>query len=227
LLLTFAFTAIVILATSRKDALLRDYERAREERIANANKVAALATERVAVAEKHAAEANKTAEGFRLSIAEANERAATANEVAERERLARLQLEARLAPRSLPLQQQAAIAATLKPLGPFSIEIFTYSDVTEVNAIANAIGGSLVAAGWDVALAHAQGRVTVTGIVLALPRAATEPVRKAAQTLAAELTRHNVGINLIDRPLEEIPRPGMSFGRENENAQMRMLIGTK
>lgn len=227
LLITFVLTAIAIVFTTRRDALLREHDSAREERIANANQVAALASERVAVAEQHAAEANQTAEGFRLDIARANERAAAANEVAEKERLARLQLEARLAPRSLSQVQRDEIANAIRPLGSYSLQIFTYSDVTEVSAIADALARTVNAAGWTVAVAHAQGGIVVTGIVLAVPKGADGTMLRAAKTLVSELNRHGVPISLANVPLEEIPSPGLSFGETNSAAQMRMLIGTK
>jgi chromosome segregation ATPase len=90
-----------------------------------------VAEAKVAEAQRGAAEASAKAESFRLDIARANERAAQANETAERERLARLQLEAQLAPRVLTTEQQQTIAAALRPLGRFSVQVFWYADTTE------------------------------------------------------------------------------------------------
>jgi hypothetical protein len=57
--------------------------------------------------------ASAKAECFRLDIAKANERAAEAN---EQEHLARVQLEARIAPRGLPAEEQADITSELTQL---------------------------------------------------------------------------------------------------------------
>lgn len=88
-----------------------------------------------------------------LGIAEANHKAAEANVLAEQERLARLQLEARLADRTLSEEQRTSIADILRPLGSFSTHIFLYSDVTEVQRIGGNIASLLAAAGWTVGVA--------------------------------------------------------------------------
>jgi hypothetical protein len=166
-------------------------------------------------------------ESLRLDIAHADERAASANETAERERLARLQLEARLAPRVLTSDQQKSIGVALRRLGTFSVQIFTYSDVTEVTNIGNAIGAALAHAGWTVGFAQAQGGISVSGIVLAVSEKAPTAVRDAATHLANELRAEGIGISLSDVPLERIPGPGMYYGNEINDPQMRVMIGTK
>ena len=187
----------------------------------------ASADARSAEANQKAAEANKLAEGFQLDIAKANEGAAAATALAEKERLARLQLEARLADRRLSEVQQKEIVEALKPLGPFSAQVFTYSDVTEVSRIAQAIQAILVSAEWTVGLAAATGGVTVSGIVMAVGQDAASDVRNATTRLVQELARHGVSSTVSDRPMEQIPEPGMSFGNKIPNPQIRILIGTK
>jgi hypothetical protein len=197
------------------------------ERASRAEENLASANERAALAEQHAADANRTTEGFRLDIARANERAAAANETAERERLARLQLEARLADRVLTPAQQQSIAGTLGPLGIFSFQLFTYSDVTEVTRIGDMIAATLTSAGWNGATAGARGGVTVSGIVITIGGDASVALRNAAALLVSELIRAGVGAILSPEPMERIPGPGMSFGNTIPNPQIRIMIGTK
>jgi hypothetical protein len=158
---------------------------------------------------------------------EANERAAAATETAERERLARLQLEARLADRVLPEAQQRLMTDAMRPLGRFSTQVFWYSDTTEVTRLSNSIIAALAAAGWEVAGAHAQGGVTVQGIVIAVRRDVARDVREAAIRIVSELGRNNIPASFSPTALEQIPGPGMSFGNTIPNPQIRIMIGNK
>ena len=83
LLITFVFTAIVIIAGNRGDALLQASDLEKEERISSANRLAGEANERAGKLEKEAAEL-------------------TANN---------LQLEATISPRKLSERQQRLLAA--------------------------------------------------------------------------------------------------------------------
>ncbi len=194
---------------------------------AEANEKAAAAAEGTAKALANAAEANKLAESFRLDIARANERAAEANVTAERERLARLQLEARLADRTLTAEQRASIASVLRRLGRISVQILTFSDITEVLRIGDVIGETLNAAGWQCAVATAAGGVRVNGMVLAVGQAASTQVKTAAATLASELARNGVEAKLATETIEEIPRPRTGGGMFLESAQIKIMIGPK
>lgn len=102
----------------------------------------------VAAAEARSAEASAKAEGFRRDIAMANERAAEANRKAESERLARLQLELRLAPRTLSDDQKTRLIAFLAPFRGIRTEIVLFGDSYEIQTIGNAIIECLQEAGW-------------------------------------------------------------------------------
>lgn len=90
-------------------------------------------------------------------VAESNARAAEANEKAEQERLARVQIEARLTPRSLTPEQQERIAERLSTWAILpgtdkrqSVAVFPTSRLFESASLAEQITAALTAAGWDV-----------------------------------------------------------------------------
>ncbi len=133
----FALTGLTALITNRKDKLdqLAGIESAKA--IASANERAALANQRAGQAEEKAADANQKAAEANQAAAGMNAQAkrfeaaaeASALETAriqtenieiqralERERIARLELEARMAPRSLSPSQKATLKAKLAQL---------------------------------------------------------------------------------------------------------------
>lgn len=227
--LVWYFTARVSRAKDAESALFRQESiaaiSAAEARSAEAHEKAATAEHGTAKALVDAAEANRVAESFRLDIAKANERAAQANEIAEKERLARLQLEAKLAPRRLSPKQQGSIAAVLK--GAFVAQIFIYADTTEVQQIGDEIASALSSAGWSIGFGKATGGIMVTGVAIAIGRDASAPLKAAAARLVVELERNGISASLLDKPMEDIPGPGMIFGSQVPNPQIRIMIGSK
>ncbi len=202
-----------------KAAELATFQTESKVAIASADARGAEANEEAAGAAATAAAANERAGQLELRAAQQQERAATA----ERQLL---ELQQRLAPRTLSQPQRDSIAATLRLLGTFAAQVFTYSDVTEVARIGDNVAATLNAAGWRTGLAHASGGVTVTGIVVAASRQSAE-TRQAAITLVGELRRNGIDANMAEQPMEDIPGPGMSFGNQIDGAQIRVLIGTK
>jgi hypothetical protein len=211
---------------TEKDAALAEFQE-------DSRKTAAALQAQTAEADKKAAEANeraaKAGEGTAKApaeVAKANERAAEANAIAEKERLARLQLEARLAPRVLSDAAQRAISAALKPLGKFSVQIFMYSDTTEVTRIADNLAGSLSGADWAIAIARADGGIIVSGMVVAAAKGDAAALN-AATRFVAELKQHGVDAALHSAAAEDIPGPGIAFGNTIPAPQIKILIGTK
>jgi hypothetical protein len=82
--------------------------------------------------------------------AQANAHAADANKVAEQERLARLQLEQRLAPRTLTVTQGVELVAALRKFTNQKYVFVTYQDDREAIGFAEQINAVLQAAGWQI-----------------------------------------------------------------------------
>lgn len=174
------------------------------------------------------ARANEGAVQAQVEVAKANRAAADANRIAESEKLARLQLEARLADRVLSEAQQKSIADFIRPSGPCVVQVYWYSDVTEVSRLKDAVINTLVAAGWKVGAASAQGGVTVTGgLVLAIRRNASVAEITAANRLIFALRKNGVFATMATLTIEDIPGPGLSFGTAVPNPQIMILIGNK
>jgi hypothetical protein len=83
---------------------------------------------------------------------DANARAAEANRIAEQERLARVELEARLAPRTLSLEQQVRIRSELTKLAGQYVTITFINDSFEAAAFASQIRDVLSGAKWVITL---------------------------------------------------------------------------
>lgn len=216
--------AAAVARAKEADARIAEAQRGSAE----ANERATKAQESLSLAEQHSAEANAKAEGFRLDIARANERAASANETAERERLARLQLEARLADRTLTPIQQNLLVADLSPSSGTAIDVAIFGDTAEISGISRLITESLTRAGWTVhAVASMAGQATVRGILVGT-RAGSDPAVAQASVL---LIRSLQAQNLSAGPwvFEQMTWPGafMGGGNVKYDAPIRMFIGSK
>jgi hypothetical protein len=189
--------------------------------IAKAKKGAADALERAAKAEENLGEARKDA-------ATANERAANSNKIAEDERLARLQLEAKLAPRSLTPAQQKDLAERLKPFSGTRLDIFIYGETSEMLSIGLTIASVANAAGWSVRTWGVSVEMVVTGTVVGTTSEVDKRIETAANALVLALN-HN-GINSSPGKVFDLPLPGRLTGPpwdSSKAAPMRMLIGSK
>jgi hypothetical protein len=192
-----------------------------ERDIAQANERAAAANERAAKAEQHLGEANERA-------ANAEKQAAKSNEIAERERLARLQLEARLAPRSLSPAQRDDLTNRLKPFSGTGLDIFIYGDTSEMLSIGLTLASVATAAGWSVRTWGVSVEMVVTGVVVGTKSGADKGVHAAANALVLALNRN--GINTSPGNVFDLPLPGRLTGPPwdtNKTAPIRMLIGSK
>lgn len=97
--------------------------------------------------------------------ASALETAARSNEIAERERQARLQLEARLAPRTLTAAQQAQLATALRPFAGRAVDIFNVGVGREIADISSQIESVLQRAGVQARRWTIMGGASVRGVV--------------------------------------------------------------
>ena len=188
---------------------------------ATARKEAGDAVERAAKAEQNLGEANERA-------ANAEKQAAKSNEIAERERLARLQLEARLAPRTLRLAQRDDLANKLKPFSGTRLDIFIYGDTSEMLSIGLTLSSVATAAGWSVKTWGVSVEMVVTGVVVGTKSGVDKEVYAAANALVLALNRN--GINTSLGNVFDLPLPGRLTGPpwdNNNTAPIRMLIGSK
>jgi hypothetical protein len=111
--------------------------------------------QRVQVAENKGlrAEISDQSAAHQLDIEKAYARVAEANQKAEHERLARLQIERKLAPRSLNPHQRDALIEQLKLVAPHAkAEICSYGETPEVAGITTQLWRLLGDAGWKVTL---------------------------------------------------------------------------
>jgi hypothetical protein len=197
-------------------------------RAGNAEAHLAEANERTALARREAAEASAKAEGFRLDIANANERAAGANRIAESERLARVQLEIRLAPRTLTAEQHGQLVAMLSPFAKTAVAVIRFGDTQEVQNIGSSVANCLRKAGWTVNLSTALGGGgNVTGMLIGVRANSDQKTQRAAVALISGLT--SIGISaapwdFVQLAVEKITRIGDTGGADNP---IRVFIGAK
>jgi len=198
------------------------------ERAARAEQQASTENARAAKALEAAEIARKNAEGFQLQIAHANERAASANETAERERVARLQLEVRLADRTLTPAQQNMLVADLGPFSGTAIDVATFGDSSEVSGITQLIVGCLRRAGWTVHFAAAMpGQGTVKGILVGARADSDLATSRAAALLVSSLQKENLSTGPWAFEQMTWPSAFMGEGGMKPVAPIRMFIGSK
>jgi hypothetical protein len=226
------------LASARASAA---YERASENEKETAATLKQAQQERADAAKSLAAAetARRAAEGFALQISQANERAANAeqkaaesNETAEREKLARLQLEARLAPRSLSFAQQSDLRERLQKIGAHDLDIFVLGEAAEIRGMAELLKSVIANAGWNVRTWAVTNGGIATGIFVApLENSGNDNL---AGTLASALNAEG----LAATPYPAIPKDkwgqqhigSMLNGPQwddNKTAPIRMYIGAK
>lgn len=157
-------------------------------------------SDREQAAERVSANEAETARA-RESAAQADARAAEANAKAETERVARLELEARLAPRSLTIGQQQALIDAIRPFAPQAFEFVSFQDDLEVVGLVQTLVRTLVTAGWV-------GR-PATGFLMAAPVVAVSieyspdkaiQFAPAASALALALSRLGIAASSVSNP---------------------------
>jgi hypothetical protein len=215
-------------AAARKDAeFARKQSAATFERAAQAEQHASQENERAAMALKAAEIARKNAEGFQLQIARANDRAAAANETAERERLARLQLEARLADRTLTAAQQDTLVSRLTRFHGIVVDAIIWGDSAEIQTISGLILDSMTKAGWKVQSGQAVGGgAAVRGILVGTRTGADAATGKASDALIIAL--QSAGLSAGPWPFDELkpPMATMNSGFTG-TAPIRIFVGSK
>ncbi len=198
-----------------------------ESKIAESDARAKSAEAQVASAMARSDEAVATVKTADARIAEAQRDAARANETAERERLARIQLEARLAPRSLTPEDQRRVTAGLTPFAGTIIDIATFGDATEITGISRQIIEAIGNARWVVHPVTAMaGQAEVRGILIGTSAASDPAIARAAEALI-RLLQPSVAIG--PWPFDQMPFPGNFFGEQGvtHNAAIRLFIGSK
>jgi hypothetical protein len=139
--------------------------------------------------QKAASDAKAAQQAVETNLAIQQERAANA----ERELL---ELQRKLADRTLSNEQVEAIARSLKPFSGQEYDVTAYWDSRESVGIANRISESLQKAGWAF-LSMAQWRAMLGGVVGVLVWShpeADQRTKEAAQSLVAELTREGIQV---------------------------------
>jgi hypothetical protein len=152
-----------------------------------------FADERITANEAESARAAADSDIAKAQAAQANERAAEANLKAEVERVARLELEARLAPRTLTGVQLQSISSKISPFAPQPFRFTSYQDDQEVRGLVEALIHVLVASGWKgVPATDFLMASLVLGVTVEFAPAKEHDFGPAARTLASAL--HSEGI---------------------------------
>lgn len=146
----------------------------------------------------------------------------------EKERLARLQIEERLAPRSLSRKGREAIAAELTPLGRQRIDFLLYPNDAEIVGIAEQLAQALQMAGWTVVTFQPIVGGTVSGMRLEF-----DPRDALATRRASVLVKAIASFGLaIQGPIPSLATwqnflPYASPNGEKIEASIRLIIGRK
>jgi hypothetical protein len=159
--------------------------------------------------------------------AEANERAAEANRLAEQERLARVELEARLAPRTLSVRQQARIHSELTKLAGRYVTITFINDSFEAAAFASQIRDVFNQAGWVITQFSAMtpggnGLPIVKGILIM-----TEPPDKSIESghsVLAIFQKEEIMADILPFDRKGTPEQLSAWKNSREPADARVLV---
>ena len=199
--------------------------------IANANARAADANKKAASAESHLAETQKRAAKAEDQAALAQAEAAKFNETAEREKLARIQLEAKLLPRSLTPQQFKDLVTKLKPYSGERVDLLVYGETAEIVNITNVIGSAARSAGWRVkAWSTISPGAAVTGILVSRrAEAPSIPVDRATDALVSALRSEGLACTRF-APFTGTAIPAAIMGPPwdiKDIAPLRIMVGAK
>ena len=176
------------------------------------------------------ADSNARVKEFEAGIADARARAAEANKIAEEERLKRVEIEAKLAPRTMDPKQIADLAIRLQMIGKRDVDVMVHGETPEMVRIGQSIVLALTNAGWNIkAWTVTSGGIAVTGIVVAVNPNADAGTKQAAQKLLEAL--HHEGLWVISwTPPDWTALSGLMNGPpldKSKLAPIRILIGTK
>lgn len=205
-----------------------------EAHLADANARASEANERAAKAEAQIASADAASKdavakvsAAEAQIAEANRAAAEANATAEKERLARLQLEARLADRTLSPDGKKALGSIASSLPKGTrVDFLVFGQALEAANLAQSIRQCLVAAGMVGRVWNAVGGGSVGGVLIGIRPKADSTIAQAGSDIAATLNASAIASqvwNWSDLPLDG-PRVGPA---DPLDAPIVILVGGK
>ena len=182
----------------------------------------------IATSNARAAEAQSMAKSFEADIAKANQSAAEANVVAEKERIARLQLELRLAPRTISTQHSQQLISALREFSGVKVDVIAWGNVPEIERITRTLADNLSKAGWEIGhFGIAMGGAgTVQGIVVGARSDAGQRVEKAASALVPAL--RSIGLDAAPWDFDQMPFPGSSVGNGiPTGAPIKLFVGNK
>jgi hypothetical protein len=222
LLITFAFTVIVIKTGNRKDELTGIEDLSKAEQIANLEHANLSLRGQVATLETNGASANKDLAGLQRSASDAKAaqqkveidlaKQQEKTTIAER---SLLELQRRMGPRRISAEQRARLLGILKTGPKGKVSISCVSGDSEGQTFANEIAELLIASGWQipdgVAQAMYSGRNPV-GFGIVVRSAVGAPI------YAAVLQRAFFSIG--------IPMEGRENPRFDEGA-VEILVGNK
>jgi hypothetical protein len=196
------------------------------ERAAAANERAANAQESLALAEQHAAEANAKAEGFRLDIATANE---SSKQAEARALEANLELARFKAPRTLSQSQQANIAGRLRPFGPKRLDVIIIGDAKEIVDITGSIVAAIQQAGWNVnVVGKAISGPNVSGVLVGTHLGSDGNIIAASEVLISALQLEGIVTGRFTPQFDDtLPMAIMGKWDTTNVAPIRMLVSAK
>jgi hypothetical protein len=161
----------------------------------------------IAVLNRQAREAERIAKGFEQDIAKAREGMATAKQetarlasIAEGERLARIEIEARLAPRRIGVEQRRKFAKTLSPYPGTLVELATPPGDSEAADFGADIRSVLTQSNWIVSKAVMHTGSNIRGVGLVGLQCAVNEESAAGRALVSVLKKlPNVSLRSTSR----------------------------
>ncbi len=175
---------------------------------------------------RDAAQRSEIAELSRQT-ADSNAPAAEANRIAEQERLARVQLEAKLAPRSLSTEQQARIRSELTKLAGRSVTVTFINDNFEAAAFASQIRDVFSQAKWVITqfsqmTPGGNGLPIVRGVLIM-----TEPPDTSVESghaVLAALRKEEVMVDIMPFDRKGTPEQTSAWKNSKDPLDTRILV---
>ena len=164
-----------------------------------------------------------------LEAARANESAAQARLEAERERLARVQLEEKLAPRTLTTEQRESLRARWATFAGASADIVVYpAGTNDIIPLSDVIRSILEKAHWSVRQWTSLGGQYVLGVGVAVRAGSDQKVESDVHAIVNGLNAVGI-VAAITAPLttDDFPTPAVGPPPVGHIAPIRIYIGTK
>ncbi|MGB9071225.1 MAG: hypothetical protein WCC22_01020 [Terriglobales bacterium] len=176
-------------------------------------------TGKVAGLEKAASDAKAAQQRVETDLAKQREKTANAEK-------SLLELQARLADRTLSAQQRSALIDQLKPWAGVDVDVLIWGDTAEIEIISGQILESLKNAGWSLHTGHAGGGGAVRGILVGTRADADSGTALAANTLISGL--QSAGLAAGPWKFNEMAQPPIMFNSSfTGKAAIRLFIGSK